>query len=305
MIYVLILLCCVALIYIVKYYLLTSNLKQVQKELEKIKQNPDQNRILLFSCPNKIVEKLLVTINEYIMVCRLQQTASLNRERDIKNEIEHISHDLRTPLTAILGYIELFDATNISAENLESLKIIEKKARYLQRLITNFYDLSRLELNDYQLTLENMDLTRFTRETLLSHFQEFEKYHLHVDLNLDSTPIFIYADYGALERIFSNVIQNALRYSENYFYISFKKEADFVSVIFENDTSVLSVEDASHLFERFYVKDASRTAQSTGLGLTISKLLTEAMGGNATAVLENNNLKLVFTFYRNSKKEVP
>lgn len=305
MIYLLIFVCCVTVIYITKYYLLTSNLKKIQQELSEIKQSPVQNRILLFSCPNKNLEKLLTTINEYIMVCRQQYTTSMNREQDLRNQIEHISHDLRTPLTAILGYIKLLDTTNLTEENLESLKIIEKKSLYLQRLITNFYDLSRLELNDYQLFMENIDLTRFARETMLSHFQEFEKLNLQVNLNLDNTPVFISADYGALERIFSNIIQNALRYSESYFHVSLNQRYDSVSFIFENDTSTLSEEDVFYLFERFYVKDASRTSQSTGLGLTIARLLMEAMGGTATALLKNNKLQLILTFYFECKNEVP
>lgn len=302
MIYLLILVCCIAIIYIIKYYFLTANLKNARNQLDEIKQNPAQNRILLFSYPSKEAEKLLCTINEYITVCTQKQTASMNREHNLRNEIENISHDLRTPLTAILGYIELLDKEELSEENRESLEIIEKKSRYLQRLITNFYDLSRLELNDYHLNLETIDLTRFSRETMLSHFQEFEQKHLHVNLELGSSPITILADYGALERIFSNVIQNALRYAENYFYVSLKQATDSVSLIFENDTTTLSAEDAAHLFERFYVKDTSRTAQSTGLGLTITKLLTEAMEGKANAVLENNNLKLIFTFQYGNKK---
>lgn len=302
MIYLLILLCCIGIIYIIKYYFLIENLKKARHELEEIKQNPEQNRILLFSRPNKESEKLLKTMNEYIIVCRQMQAASMNREQNLKNQIENISHDLRTPLTAILGYLEFIDKEELSKENMESLEIIEKKSQYLQRLIANFYDLSRLELNDYHLNLENVDLTRFSRETMLSHFQEFEQKHLHVNLELGSSPVSILADYGALERIFSNVIQNALRYAENYFYVSLKQKTDSVSLIFENDTSTLSVEDAAHLFERFYVKDTSRTDQSTGLGLTIAKLLAEAMEGDAKAVLKKNNLQLIFTFYYSRKK---
>lgn len=305
MIYLLIVVCCVAVIYTTKYYLLTSSLKKIQQELSEIKQSPVQNRILLFSYPNKTIENLLTAINEYIMVCKQQQTTCLNREQDLRNQIEHISHDLRTPLTAILGYLELLDKANLTEENMDFLKIIEKKALYLQRLITNFYDLSRLELNDYQLTMETVDVTRFVRETMLSHFQEFEKQNLQVNLNLDNTPIFISADSGALERIFANIIQNALRYSDSYFYVSLNKKIDSISLIFENDTSVLSEEDASYLFERFYMKDASRTSQGTGLGLTIARLLMEAMGGTATANLKNNKLQLIFTFYCTPKNEVP
>lgn len=296
MIYLLILFGCIAVIYIIKYYFLTANLKKTTKQIDELKQNPEQNRILFFSYPNKESEKLLGSINEYIAACRQQQIASINRERDLRTEIENISHDLRTPLTAILGYVELLNQEKLSEETKEALTIIQKKSKYLQRLISNFYDLSRLELNDYHLIMETVDLTRFSRETILSYFQEFELKSLSVNLEMDNTPVSVLADYGALERIFSNVIQNALRYAKNYFYVFLIKENDFVSIIFENDTTNLSEEDASHLFERFYVKDNSRTLQSTGLGLTIARLLTKAMGGDAKAIFKNNSLQLIFTF---------
>lgn len=290
-----IILSCLAALYVIKYYLLNANLKKAQKELEEIKQNPEANRILLFSHPNKDAERLLSSMNEYILLCRERQIASMNRERDLRAEIENISHDLRTPLTSILGYLDLIDKASLGEEDRENIEIIERKARALQRLIGNFYDLSRLELNDYQLSMEPIELTRYAKEILLTHFQEFENRHLDIRLDLSENPVYVMADSGALERIFTNLVQNALRYAETNFTVSITEIDGTAKITFGNDTSVLTAEDASHLFERFYVKDSSRTAQSTGLGLTISKLLTEAMGGTAAAELTKKQIQFIFT----------
>lgn len=290
-----------AVIYAVKYYLLRANLKKAEQELMEIKQNPEENRILLFSHASKEAEKLFLYMNEYILQSRKQQRDAATQEKRLRAQIENISHDLRTPLTAILGYLELMDREGLSKEDRESLEIVERKARSLQRLIGNFYDLSRLEVDDYQLHPEPVELTRFTRETMLGYFQEFENRHLAVDLKLPEKQSVISLDAAALERIFANLVQNALRYAQTYFQVSVTEIDGQVRITFENDAEGLKKEDAERLFERFYVHDSSRTAQSTGLGLAISKLLAEAMGGEAEAEICGNVLKISFVFPASKK----
>lgn len=289
----------IAVVYILRYYLLTANLRKAAKEMQRIKQNPDENRILLFSFPSREAERLFLNMNEYILCSRKERILYKKREKKLKAQIENISHDLRTPLTAILGYLEMIDKEELNKENKEAVEVLERKSRSLQGLITNFYDLSRLEMDDYHLILQPLNFVRFTQETMLQYFQEFENHNLSVELNLDKAALTVMADEGAMERIFANMVQNALRYAESYLTVSIKSEDENVLLIFENDTKILTEKDVERLFERFYVKDQSRTRQSTGLGLTISKLLAEAMGGTASASLEKNSLRITYAFPKN------
>ncbi len=286
-----------AILYMVRFYRLRANLRREAKELEEIGQNPEENRILHISFPDKEAESFLEAVNAYILVTRKEKITYRNRERELRAQIENISHDLRTPLTAIIGYLELLDVSGMDEENLEMVKNISGKARSLQRLIGNFYDLSRLELNDYRLQPERLDVSRFAREIALTFYQQFEERGLAVQLtDISAEAMFICADTGAMERIFSNMFQNALRYAKSYFCLRVFRDGGKICLSFENDTDALRAEDVEHLFERFYMTQKSRTTEGSGLGLTISKLLAEAMGGSAEASLEQGVLRIRYCF---------
>lgn len=287
---------CIATFYMVRFYCLKADLKKAAKDLKEIQGNPEENRILLLSYPNKEAELLLQEMNTYIRFSKTERILLKNREKQLRAQIENISHDLRTPLTAIIGYLELLEGESLSAEDKSNLERAGKKAKTLQNLIGNFYDMSRLEMNDYQLHMEQMDLARFTQETSLLFYQLFEKRGLLVDFSMEETPLFIMADQAAMERVFNNMLQNALRYAESFLHISVCRKAGKICLIFENDTSVLNAKDIPHLFDRFYVQENSRTQQSSGLGLTINKLLTDAMGGSVEAALVQNVLRISYWF---------
>lgn len=288
--------CMIGLIYILRYLFLTRNLRYAKKQLIEMKQNPNENRILLFSSPDKNAEELFRTMNEYIMTTRTQRIELENREKKLKAQIENVSHDLRTPLTSMMGYLELINVSDMDSEDLEAIEVIQRKARNLKNLIDNFYDLSRLETHDYVYTLEPLDLSSFIKEHLIQFFADFEKQRLSVDLKLPPNPVYVTADFHSMERIFNNMIQNVLRYAESAFCITLNQTADHVILSFCNDTNTLSPEAMPHLFDRFYVADHSRSKQGSGLGLTISKLLAETMGAEIDANLTDHWLEIKYTF---------
>lgn len=287
-----------AIIYMVRFYRLKAALKKAAGELAAIEENPEVNRILLLAFPDKELEELLKAFNRYVLLTRKERICYQNREKALRAQIENISHDLRTPLTAIIGYLELLDTDKLSAEDVAAVERVSKKAKNLQGLIGNFYDLSRLEMNDYHLCMEKLDIVHFAKEASLLFYQELEKRKISVRFDAPENPLYLLADTGAMERIFNNMLQNALRYAESSLYIGVLEKKDKIYIVFENDTSTLKPEDVSHLFERFYVQEKSRTSQSTGLGLTISKLLAKAMGGNAEAGLEGGRLQIRYVFDR-------
>lgn len=285
-----------AAVYIVRFYKLKGALKKAAGELKAMEESPERGGILLLSFPDKGMEELLEALNRYVLLTRKERIFYQNREKALRAQIENISHDLRTPLTAIIGYLELLDVGKLGAEDAAAVERVGKKAKNLQRLIGNFYDLSRLEMNDYHLRMERLELVHFAKEVSLLFYQEFEKKKISVQFEAPKEPLYLLTDTGALERIFHNMLQNALRYAESSLYIGILEEKDNIHIVFENDTSVLKQADAERLFERFYVQEKSRTSQSTGLGLTISKLLTEAMGGSVEAALEGERLRIRYVF---------
>ena len=213
------------------------------------------------------------------------------REKGFQKQIENISHDLRTPLTVILGYLKFVKNKEYVVQDKELreiLDIIELKGETMKNLVAQFYEFSRLNAGDYTLKPDKVDMSRILRESLLGNCQILEGTNLEVNINIPEYPVWVMGDGAALERIFLNLLQNAGRYARTYLNIRMRETEKDVSVFFANDAEGVSKEMVSHLFDRFYIQDASRNQGGTGLGLTVAKLLAEEMGGTLDARLNED-----------------
>ena len=265
----------------VRFFLISKNIKEVTNNLIEIDKDLECNRKLKLLNPDKNFEKLLIEINKNLELSQFEKIKYVNRESEIRKEIENISHDLRTPLTSIRGYLELIkDKTITENEKREYISIIEKRAKGLQNLIQIFYDLSRLENKEYSINLEPIDINKELREQLLIFYNDFEKANIDVEIKLDNNPIYSNLDKNAIERVFVNLIQNAIKYSKSSFKVNLEKIEEVVIITFSNDIHDLDKYEEKYLFNRFYMKDDSRSNKSSGIGLTVSKLLVESIGGN-------------------------
>lgn len=263
-----------------RFFLLSKNINDATKNLNEICANIESNRKLLFKHPDKNFERLLSEINKYLEEAQLEKIKFIRREEKIKREIENISHDLRTPLTSIRGYLELMNDENASEEEKkEYISVVERRAKGLQNLIQVFYDLSRLENKEYNLDLEMIDINMVLREQVLVYYNDFEAKCINVDISLEQKPIYLKLDKNAIERVFTNLIQNAIKYGKSRFKICLEIIGKEVVLVFANDTDDLQKEDGKFLFDRFYMKNSPRNNQSSGLGLTITKFLVELMDG--------------------------
>lgn len=257
-------------------------LKKAEKELREISAEPEENRIVKFPVSDKTMEAFLCAVNENLEAIRKLRIAYVKKEENLKEEIENISHDLRTPLTAILGYLKMLDTSSMSREEQESLKIVRKKAEELQKLIGQFYELSRVSDGNFQMKLEETDAGRILRECCLSHYGLLEK--LKVELFIPEMPVKIRGNPEALTRVFVNLLQNSVRYGQTEFTVFAENKENEAVFIFENDIEEgTELSDPSRLFDRFYMQEASRTKGGTGLGLTVSKYLVEYMNGKIWA----------------------
>ncbi|QJA07553.1 HAMP domain-containing histidine kinase [Romboutsia sp. CE17] len=272
-----------------RFFLLSRNIKKSIKDFKYISENRDSNRKLKLNHPDKNFEKLLFEINRYLENTQANKLKYIKREEEIRKEIENISHDLRTPLTSIRGYLELINDETISEkEKKDYISIMQKRSKVLQNLIQEFYDLSRIENNDYNLNMEIVDINRELREQILLFYNDFESKNIYVDINLDKNPVLVKLDGGAIKRVFNNLIQNSIKYSKSSFCMSLIKNDNEVIVEFRNDVEDISKDELSLLFNRFYMKDKSRSSDSSGLGLTISKFLVESMNGEIDVELDED-----------------
>lgn len=238
------------------------------------------------AAPNRAAEDLLAAVNSLLELREAEAAEYRRQERAIRQQISNISHDLRTPLTSILGYLQLMEGERLPAEERqEYLEIVQGRARALQSLITTFYDLSRLEGGEYPLSREQVDLYHVLSELVAEFYNDFEQSGFAMTVELREGLPAVTADPAGVLRVFTNLIRNALEHGRERMDILLRREGEELVSIFANDAAGLAEEDLAHVFDRFFTADKMRTGQSTGLGLAIVKALAERMGHRVTAEL--------------------
>ncbi|GIO62808.1 MULTISPECIES: sensor histidine kinase [Paenibacillus] len=237
------------------------------------------------------------------MVDYFQRTYERTRflEEERKRMIANISHDLRTPLTALLGYLEALrcDGTLSAKERERFLGIASEKGSVLLALLQDFFELARLESDESEPDLRRMDLAESVREALAGFYPQFVKAGITPTIEIPETPVYGMADASFLTRILNNLLSNALRYGSEGGEIGVKvrDEAGEVWIDIWDRGRGIPATDLPHIFERLYTGEASRNTalQGTGLGLTIAKNLVEKLGGRITAA-SSPNIKTVISF---------
>lgn len=288
MVYILSVLGFMAAIYFAfRLFFLKKSIREVNNDLKEINENLTLNRILRLPMPDRDLEAMMLSINDTLEGIRKERENYKRREWEFQLQIESVSHDLRTPLTVILGYLKLWQGKKIvcswTEEQREVIKTMERKARIMEKLVDQFYEYSRLYAEDYNLSIEIVDVNKILRETFLDNCILFEQAKQKVVLNFEDHPVWTEGDRFALERVFSNLLRNAARYAESYLHISLQEDGDKINIVFKNDTSELTEEELPCIFQPFYRKDKARNQDGTGLGLAIANSLAEKMGGQLTA----------------------
>lgn len=202
----------------------------------------------------------------------------------------NLSHDLRTPLTAICGYLELLEQTEQSSAAARYLAQIQNQVERMKQLMEELFQYSLLSTAQ---PLERADvmLNQVLEESLLAHHGALTQRNIVPDLDLTTVPVRRQLDQGALSRVFANILSNVLKYSEGDLAVGLTSEGE---ITFSNAASGLTPVMAGRLFERFYTVESGRHA--TGLGLTIAKHLTEAMGGRIRADCRGGRLTIALSF---------
>ena len=270
------------------FYTLERNLKQAKDQLEHVKKGESKARITLQS-PNRAAEELFLSMNQLLDRRNAESAAYRRQEHALRQQIANVSHDLRTPLTSILGYLQLLEDESLSPEERRQyLSIIEGRAKTLQSLITAFYDLSRIEGGEYPMERERVDLYRVLSELIAEFYNDFERSGFAVEVDLKEGLPPVWADSGAVLRIFTNLVGNALKHGKTFLTIRLYRAGDKLVTEFSNDGTGLTQEDVAHMFERFYTADKTRSGQNTGLGMSIVQALARQMGHDTQAELKED-----------------
>lgn len=267
-----------------RVYALEKNLRQGARQLKERKAEGGSAPLRL-AAPNRAAEELMAQVNALIRESEDQRSDFRNREQALRQQIANVSHDLRTPLTSILGYLQLLEGEELTeGERREYLEIIESRARVLQSLIASFYDLSRLEAGEYPILRERVDLREVLGELLSAFYDELES-HFQVTVELPDDLPQVWGDRAAMTRVYSNLLRNALDHGEESLSIVAQVVDRMVETRVTNGGAQVTEGELSRVFDRFYTSDQIRSGRNTGLGLAIVKALAQQMGGEAWAEL--------------------
>lgn len=288
----------ICMILIIKIYLNNKDIKKIGENLEEILTN-DTNNLITVSTSNKQIKKVAGKLNTELKKLRKVKIQYENGSEELKRTITNISHDMRTPLTAISGYIELME-NNIEAEEVnnskskiirreenkqEYLKIIKRKTSELIELTEQLFKFSTTMDTLWKIDKENCCINEILEEILAEYYSIFKKKNIVPEINICNEMIYKNLNKNSLIRIFENILSNMIKYSDGDFKIRLERSG---KIIFSNKAKKLDTTTVQKIFDRYFTVENANNV--TGVGLSIAKQLVEINKGNIIAKYMDGNL---------------
>lgn len=235
-----------------------------------------------------LINRVVIKINRIIEQLQMVNKKSIINEESRKRMISNISHDLRTPLTSMLGYMELiFEDDSLSDDKRnEYLKIIYNKGNSLYGLMEEFFQVSKLDSDDIVFNFKKINLSELIRKNIISFFTEIQRLKINPVINIGENDVYFISDEKILNRILSNLIINIIKHGVDAteFGIDLKEDDEFILLSIWDNGIGISSDEIYHIFDRLYTVEKSRSTslKNSGLGLTIVKKLVESLDGTVT-----------------------
>ena len=288
----------ICMILIIKIYLNNKDIKKIGENLEEILTN-DTNNLITVSTSNKQIKKVAGKLNTELKKLRKVKIQYENGSEELKRTITNISHDMRTPLTAISGYIELME-NNIEAEEVNNskskiirreenkqkyLKIIKRKTSELIELTEQLFKFSTTMDTLWKIDKENCCINEILEEILAEYYSIFKKKNIVPEINICNEMIYKNLNKNSLIRIFENILSNMIKYCDGNFKIKLERSG---KIIFSNKAKKLDTTTVQKIFDRYFTVENANNV--TGVGLSIAKQLVEINKGNIIAKYMDGNL---------------
>lgn len=262
---------------------MSRKLEKITAKLREIQDRNSDEEIMEFTDNGDLVA-LMEQINRLLESNRKTKADFCRAENSTKKMLSNISHDIKTPMTVVLGYLEIMRLNQECRE--EMLEKTEQKAQSVMELINEFFTLAKIEAGDMDMELTRLNMNEVCRETVLSFYEILTRKAFQVELHIPETPAFVLGNRESIERILTNLITNVVRYGADghYLGISVREEKKFFCLDVEDKGKGINSAFADHVFDRLFTLEDSRSRQiqGNGLGLTISKNLALQMGGDLT-----------------------
>lgn len=274
----------------VKIYLLQKSADEITDAFsDRLK--TDTNTLIDISSRDRYMKQLAKSINVQLKKLRTERRKFLQGDTELKEAVTNISHDLRTPLTAICGYLDLLEKEEKSPEAERYLKIITERTEVLKQLTDELFRYSVITSTFTGDDFEKIELNRLLEESIAAHYALINQNNIIPDISITEKKIICNLNKNALFRIFQNIISNAVKYSDGDLNISLSDDGE---IIFSNHAKALDDIQIGRLFDRFYTVETAE--KSTGLGLSIAKILTHQMKGTISAEYNRNILSIHIKF---------
>ena len=293
MVVVIIILIIICLLLVFKIIKNKKSQDNMAKQISYIKST--ETNQLLHNDYGGVSDNLINEINDMLKEKRSDSINYQRKSHTIDQMITNISHDIRTPLTSAMGYINLVRNSDLDEEEKErELEVIEKRLHRMEELIEQFFEFSKVISRDEEIKKEDLNLIGILEEAIAHYYDDYEAKNRMISLNYDSRKIIINSNRGMLLRAFDNVINNALKHGEGELKVSVNCKDDKKIITFSNATKDDKI-DVNQIFDEFYTTDISRTKGSTGLGLAIVKQFTILLGGEIEASKEGNQFNIIIS----------
>ncbi len=293
MLYVIIVLIILVLFLLVKLILIKKELKRVTTAM---KDNPGHEQMNM-DFVDRDLQKMIAEVNnlyaEILKIC----AESKADENKLKESVSVISHDMRTPLTSIIGYLQVAVRSDDSEEIKDSVRIALERARYLNELVNDFFELSLIESDQVDIRIESVNLSGIICEEILAESPQIDRKGLEPVFAQQDKDFYVKADAQKLTRVIQNLISNAVKYSDHRLEFTVDEREDGTTEL-KIITDASEKIDTDKIFDRFYQNDSSRTKGGAGLGLYICRSFVEMMDGSISAKQEGKVFEILLTLNR-------
>ncbi len=271
-------------------FTLRRSIREIREQMEE-KLTTDTNTLISISTGDSRVRALAAELNRQLRALRQERLRLRHGDLELKEAVTNISHDLRTPLTAISGYLDLLEQEEKSESVARYLSVIRERCEALRSLTEELFRYSVITSTAEELKSESVSLNSALEVSLAAFYGALTEKRIVPKIQVPKREISRRLDPVALRRIFSNILNNAVKYSDGDLTVTLSEDG---TLAFSNSAKDLTSVQAEKLFDRFYTVASARN--STGLGLSIAKLLTERMGGRIAASVQNGRLTVTLRF---------
>ncbi|MGL4571066.1 MAG: sensor histidine kinase [Clostridium sp.] len=262
----------------------SKEIKYIGNKIRSIYNDSTSEKVLLRTS-DKDMKELLINLNKVMEKNQKNESIYINNEEKMRKMLSNISHDIKTPLTVILGYAEMMrEGNNLSEEDKkELLNLIKNKGEEVVNIINKFFNLSKLESGDNNIEIAKVNVSEICRKSILEYYDMLNSNEIEVIIDVPEKDIFFYTDEINLSRILSNLISNSFKYGYEGKVIGLELREDIDNItieVWDKGKGIDEVEKEK-IFDRLYTLEDSRSKEFTGsgLGLTITKKLCEGIGG--------------------------